>query len=530
MANNGKKTYYDSALIKGNTENGKDWLRKYLHPPGDRGMSYNGYPDKSVIPAIHAEYRLAAEIQPETIVTNYGNWSPNTLIMLRAPGLLYPAFFGQNLSTEDFGWKELYRNTQLSTASVLANFGKQRQAYGSVTAQYDTTDFANAGMVYHAQFSPTVYSLTLVELTTMLKDKKVYSKGLHKHLANLTQGATVDGFVDPTVDPRAIGLNTQKFQVVKLGASLVNPTDITMMSPKSYTARATEGLFSVNQCNEDTNQWKSVAPFIFQNGVTPLGATQLIRCLYEVTSSVDGRTYLEGFTDIANAIVTDVEWSDWTWSYTAFVGLTPSGGTVNAGSINFKEIQGYEVAPVSRSILNSQTSNPALYDPTAIESAVIITQSRQDGMPSEYNIAGLSSVISSIAPSMAKNVANAISGADSTKSEKKEIEQEIKTGGEVKKDIEDAERTNTSEETKMTQQRKAPVKQNRRPKRKSNNGNNNMMRMFSTMMRQMQNMRVSRPARSRSNSRRRSTSRGRSPSMNRGKPRTLVFTNTKYKK
>jgi hypothetical protein len=57
-------SYYDSTLLKTNTENGKDWLVKYLHPPTDKGNSYNGYPDKSTVSTIHTEYRLAYEGLP----------------------------------------------------------------------------------------------------------------------------------------------------------------------------------------------------------------------------------------------------------------------------------------------------------------------------------------------------------------------------------------------------------------------------------------------------------------------------------
>jgi hypothetical protein len=440
--------YYDETVLKSSTVNGKDWLHKYLHPPGNKGTSYNGYPDKSVTPCVHAEYRLSYEgFKPLPANTTF---SANTMVVLTGPGILYPAFVPSTLGgATDPGFYALYNNTQLTEANIVSNFGRARTSYNSVTAQLDSTGFNNAGMIYHAQFYPTTYLLTVDELVAKFESKRFRSRHFDKSRLSALQSdresfELVGG--KPVPSPKSVNIDVKCFQVVKLGTQPRSPTDITMLSPKSYTARATEGLFSVYQCMEDTNRFKAVQQYNFTDGFAP---PKLLRCIYEIT--IDGVVYLEPFYDGPIApggqnFAYDVEWSDWSWSYTAYVGLSPSTTASGSPQINFKHVMGVEIAPIVGSVLNTQTLNPSMYDPLALETAAIITQSRNDGMPSSFNSMGtLGAVASSLITDVASSaLAGALNRGD--KSDAKDTEKALETAGETPQTsnaIANAEMTNT---------------------------------------------------------------------------------------
>jgi len=53
---------------------------------------------------------------------------------------------------------------------------------------------------------------------------------------------------------------------------------------------------------------------------------------------------------------------------------------------------------------------PSLFDPLALETAAIITQSRQDGMPAEFNVFGEEAIAGALMESVAKPVLEAVTG------------------------------------------------------------------------------------------------------------------------
>jgi hypothetical protein len=525
--------YYDETVLKSSTVNGKDWLHKYLHPPGNKGTSYNGYPDKSVTPCVHAEYRLSYEGFSPLPANN--TFSANTMVVLTGPGILYPAYVPSNLSgASDPGFFALYNNTQLTEANIVSNFGRARTSYNSVTAQLDSTGFNNAGMIYHAQFYPTTYLLTVEELVSKIDTKRFRSKYFDKSRLTALQ-CDREGFElvggKPVPSPKSVNIDVKCFQVVKLGSLPKSPTDITMLSPKSYTARATEGLFSVYQCMEDTNRFKAVQQYNFTDGFAP---PKLLRCIYEIT--IGGIVYLEPFFDgpiapDAQNFAYDVEWSDWSWSYTAYVGLSPSTTASGAPQINFKHVMGVEIAPVVGSVLNTQTLNPAMYDPLALETAAIITQSRNDGMPSSFNLLGTAgSVVGSILTNVATDaMASALNRGD--KGASKDTEKALETAGETpetEKAIANAEMTNTGANAcpsparprpRMSMNQRFGSYQRQRSRTRQPSVNKELQRLTSMLSRMMSKPR----SQSRRRSRTRSGSRPRSHSRGNSKTRKVTF-------
>lgn len=214
-----------------------------------------------------------------------------------------------------------------------------------------------------------------------------------------------------------------------------------MLSPKSYQSRSKEGGFIVHQVTQDTNAFKSVRAGRYFNGAS-VSPTNLMLCMYEYQDA--NTTYLEPFlpyTPGTNDYVSDIEWSDWSWSYTMFTGCQKPTEGVSPLNINIKFIQGIEIAPVPRSVLNSQTCPPALYDPVALDSYTIITQARQDCMPASYNAFGaMASIGKSIASAALPAVINAIvsnAGPDTKKEVKADTATVVKEANTASNEVTD---------------------------------------------------------------------------------------------
>ena len=438
------QSYFTESALKANTENGKDWLRKAIHPPSAKGVSYNGYPDKSVIPAIHQEYRLDEEafIPCED--------EPSTMLLLHCPGFLHVMFAALHckkrpldpIAGQDNVWILAQTNDQLSPKSIASEMGKVQTAYGSVTMQYDATGFNNSGMVYSAQFSPSIYTLSLAEVLRRFhkqghldKHVPILEKHYGKQIRDLAKMVSQSSknrddfeiiFNDNSLNSPS-GISTVTVQIVNLGKAITQPTDISMLSPKKYTARSTEGAFIVHQTAEDYNKWCKVLTGSYNSGKSD-DAKPLMLCLYE---SIDDNdiSYLFPFqatnAGVANNYVYDVEWPNWTWAYTMFTNMQAGAAGGKPPMVNFKTIRGIAISPTIRSLLNASCVAPALYDPQALQTYTVITQSRQDAMPASFNMAG--EAISAVATALpligssVKAVTNAIAGADAKKDEVKQI-------------------------------------------------------------------------------------------------------------
>jgi len=441
-----QQSYFEESALKANTENGKDWLRKALHPPGVKGTSYNGYPDKSVIPAIHQEYRL----DWEKFLPTKDN--PATMLLLHCPSFINPLFYAEysqartaDPNGSDNSWLLGQSNDQISNASITGEMGKVQTAYLSETLQYDATGFNNSGMLYSAQFSPSTYTLALSTLLLkfhkqghldkhMPELERIYGPDIRSAYKTITQKTKSNSNNDFELisndDFWNVGIpaniTTQLVQVVQLGLPITQPTDISMLSPKKYTSRSTEGAFIVHQSNEDYNKWCAVRCGSFAKGVSPADRP-LMLCLYETTNAA-GISTITPF-NVNKAYVTDIEWPNWTWAYTMFTGMQAGSAGGTAPMVNIKTIRGIAIAPTPRSILNPSCVAPALYDPQALQTYSVITQSRQDAMPASFNMGGsLLGGAGLVMPLMSKtisSISDAISGADGSKSEKKNISTEL---------------------------------------------------------------------------------------------------------
>jgi len=400
----------EDKLLAANTENGKDWLKKYNHPPGTKGASYNGYPDRSTVSCIHSEFRLNGHVNLFT--SDAGAGGTGTRLYLNGPGVFNPHYLAGTVISPntDNRWSVVIPNTTITRHDVLVNYSRYRSAYNSSTFQHDATAFTNEGMVYVAQFNPGVTVYTAATFILRMLDFKQYA-ATRKYLVMLCESTTKDDFaafmstialhqnwnayllaiksmpVDsdesrmkllPDDAPRAT-LSATQFQIVELGRGIRSPSDITMMSPKSYVEKSIEGCFIVHAVNEDINAWKPVSTGSFTSSAGDPNV--LMYCGYEYQDETINQPYILLFGDSFAA--NDLPWGTWSWSYTYFDGIDNTATPVPPTQI--KTIQGIEWSPMPRTIVNSMTLPPAYFDPTALTTAAVLTQARQDAVAAKFN-------------------------------------------------------------------------------------------------------------------------------------------------
>lgn len=438
MNNKTGLTYYDSALVKADTPNGKDWLVKYLHPPTEKGASYNGYPDKSTVPAIHFEFKLATEGAP--FLTN----NPNAILLLHTPGLfgsIYRATADSSTGDVDPVYVQFSNNTEITQQSVIADWGRMRNAYLSTTIEYDATGFNNSGIVYGAQFYPSVYVVSvgafvgrllkgkqMGTIDKILKLVKNTDPGFHNFVLECQSQFMAlrkdeqHKFVPP--EPYAFNLSLDNVQIVRLGRNIASAGDIKQLSPKSYQSRSSEGIFVVHQCNQDTNTWQDIRYTSYTNGIS--SSPSLMYSVYEYYASASNISYLEPFTTsgLVPTFVKDAPWGQWSWAYSYWTNMSPGSAGGSPPQLSINTYQGFEVSPTPGSGYNALTAPAAIYDQEALKNAVVITQSRQDMMMAKYNSGGpLAAIGTSLVGKAIDGIAGAISGG--RKKDAEEVKEEV---------------------------------------------------------------------------------------------------------
>lgn len=396
-----KPLYFDAALLKSNTANGRDWLNLYLHPPNGKGLSYNGWPDRSNNRATHAHYTVTTEAAP------YVTGNPleiNTILCLHSPGVFNTLFYAGSMDptyVNDNQWNAFVINNQLLPGDVARNYGKMRNVARSETIELDATAFNNSGMVYSAQFAPTVYTTTVFDATRRLKQQGrpqdlAHIEEVRKHIRKQHGDALVLRF-DEQLRDRTLAPIPESWtnaQIVRLGRPVTQATDVTMLSDQNYVARSTEGLFMVHSCTEDVNSWQAIRNGSYVDGVSN-GAQDLMYCYYESTLVVGGMqtSVITAFTTIVGGATLDTPWGDFSWGISHWKNINSSNG---GALLNFKAVQSYEASPVVGGFLNAFALPPALYDPAALDSAAVIVQSRMDAMPARFNDQGALAIASGI--------------------------------------------------------------------------------------------------------------------------------------
>jgi len=403
-------SYFDEQLLNGQTEGGKAWLAKYIHPPSARPSNYNGYPDRSTNPSVHLEYRLTGERTP-ILPTN----QPDVFseIRLHSPGFFNPIYHASKATPfEDNVFIPCIKNEQVTIAEATRNFSRGRLSYMSSTYELDATAFNNTGMCYAAQIQPTVTEVSVLPfVATYINDhlsdpeapnfaqktKRLFdfivSTCRMKHHNALKLRAMV-GAVTRNADRfdwdliteahnfGSIPFTTTIIQIVALGRVITQATDITMTSPKAYTGRSTEGAFMVQQVTDDINNWCKVQPGYIAGGVVQLNSLPI--CAYS-QNWLSGINYVEKVEFFGDQATTDLTWGDWSWGIVGFTNLSEQNANA---CIAHKVVQGWEFNVLPGGLMNTFTTSPALLDTEALDNGTRIMQARLDAMQSKYNIGG----------------------------------------------------------------------------------------------------------------------------------------------
>lgn len=412
-----KEVYYDPELITGDTENGKEWLSCYVHPPScTPGSTTGGYPDRSTIPSIQSFYKLVKEAAPYPIAGG------KDILILQAPGLLNPVFaanfIGPHGASQQNGWFPIVQNTQVQGIDILRNFGRARLNAYSVTKELDATAFNNSGMLREAQFNPSVYIVDVGELLDILdlqgrpKDKEFARRVVDRYTRHHGKQFT-DWYEVRKTEPRSVQANWSSIQIVDLGKPIAEPDDVTMLSPKSTSRRATKGSFMVHQINQDTNRYMALQPGNVEVAGNTSPNANLLLCAYQTTwyDTIGAPiTYVESFElrgSEPEVDTYDIPWGDWSWGVCYLENINSSNG---GALIDFKVVQRWQYTPKIGGFTNQFATAPPLYDPTAIKNGTIIKQAAQDSVEAKYNSLGamMPAVLSAIAPSVVPEFTKAL--------------------------------------------------------------------------------------------------------------------------
>jgi len=466
-----------------NSKSGKQWLIKYLHPPAILSAAYEGYPDTSNTPLIKCEWRLNTEIDPfldnpqgtfdciyldspGLFYPHFRFTSPNAVLPTRIESLVLNDQVNKSDITLGFSRQRLaYRSTTYYLDSNA--FNSQGRVY---SCQYNPSQFeldvttftrllmeiydeeiftmnADESIELNWNSDKTVLVLNFYKMCVAVYGEPaevselIFYEQLHhhprlqkyRHHLKMYKSSTIQDKIDLLEDSYeddrvgAITFTATKLQIADIGDIISSPTSITQASPKSYTDAAIEGSFHVHHINQPFNEWKSNEP-AYYNGGNVAQDSLLICCYIQSYVNTNGvrRIVIDAFrygtpTLADPKYCADVRWSDFSWQYTAFTGLSQTNVAGNP-RIAVKIMQGFEFNPAINSIFNTFAVSPPTYDPEALDSAVRIVQNECDAVQSKYNGLGFVAALAEGAMS-ALGMADAIpkhSPVKLTKSDKAE--------------------------------------------------------------------------------------------------------------
>ena len=444
-------------------------IRKLLHPPsavpGYAGLPTNDsrtqvtleYVDTSIniTPRVQAYDASGVagpveELTPAALSTfDYALLSPNGGRVFAVP-FIFNSLNGYNLLTQDLANVDV--NSSYDMRSLVRDATVYRPAYKSSTYMLNATAFNNTGIVTSNQFTPNLlFGGTLLnfaqknpaefhqffaqELKRMPSDERFVDV---KHPDFKRHAGTFDlypvhvqdelrhriGFPSatavPTLDP-----NTS-IQIVMLGRSgttaSISPeivktspvptaTQIMNQSMRSYSGKATEGIFTINRLNTVAPRWLTAGKAAA--GGTPFaGDDGLYRCYiahYFVRDSYQGVVYQPLYENVPTGTVPsigdtllDTMWTeDMTWGWTIFQGLSvnPAGGA-SLQLVTKKHYLGLEAQPAPLSAWAGMSRLAPKPDIMALQATMDAFYELKDSMPARYNFLGTLGTI--LGPSLLK--------------------------------------------------------------------------------------------------------------------------------
>lgn len=355
----------------GNTQPGKDWCIKALHP-SDPITEVRGIPDRSAFPTVLQNYQMTYRFTCDSGAT--GTWA------FEAVQLPHPVQFAVIKVTDSVGTRYLYpANSQIDGANVglknrafIAQAQRWRLAYAGMTVYQDAPALANQGTIVAAQVPFSYYYLN--------RSGKIRTAGV-----NYTAGCMRVGIATSEDVPNFI--NTQAM-------------------PNAYFGRSEHGCYMPLKLTETSQDWASAADMF-------VPASDVL----DKTTIVDTGSYVKLDTGGAPGgwplYTTAVASNQWGATYTdtdVVVGdaVTPLlNGVVGhlcaqnlAVTTSFTLFfrMGIEMQVVPTSSMSPHQKLSPAFDPLALDTYFAISRELKDAYPVDYNDLGkIWDVISSVA-------------------------------------------------------------------------------------------------------------------------------------
>lgn len=343
-------------LPLGETESGKAWCLKALHP-ADPITEVMGVPDQTPSPVTVLNYQQASTIinpgEDET-------WECE-LTFLNDPSI----FCAVRTMTSAGDHTTVYNihNTALGVTPVAAALGfsgafveRWRMAYGSVTVYADGPSLANQGSVVAAQYPARPYRISVPSMAT---------------------GPTA--FV-------GYGL---RYPIDRWQAQDSPGFDTLLSMPNSYSGLAKDGVYMPMKLDSNHAAWHDHRDLVYDASLwTTHGTTELVPVTSEVAATVGGFPYYS-IPPLTSTIAT----GEWLGS----PHLAPM--LDNLGQICFKNLgpdvnlslairMGVEVMVQPASTYRSFLHLSPVFDPMALGTYFKIARELKDAYPSDYNDLG----------------------------------------------------------------------------------------------------------------------------------------------
>lgn len=359
--------------VLGETEAGRDWCIKALHP-SDPLTEVRGIPDESASPSLLMNYQATYTMQPQS--GSVGNWGFDATL------LPHPCVFMSYSETDNLGTVNgNFLNPQLDgpTADVkytefLLLAQRWRLAYMSVTIYQDGPDLANQGTIVVAQ-TPVQPQKFNWGCTAQLGPAQVNMVGPH-----LVRYSDED-----------------------------KPAVNTIMSmPNAYFNKSKEGAYVPLKLTHSCQKWRSDADrivplqFIPPALINPTGVTGL----QTITGAADWPFYdsVGAWMDPATGLSGGSALSPMLNDCFAHICARNLAVTTN---YSFFIRMGLEIQVHPGSILAPHLRLSAPYDPLALREYFAIARELKDAYPADYNDLGK---IWDVISSAAKTVAPFLSG------------------------------------------------------------------------------------------------------------------------
>jgi len=339
-------------------------------------------------------------------------------------------------------------NDNINVKDMVDTYSSWRMTYKSQTTSLNATNFNNQGVVTSCQFRPNVSRISLAALIERSgRSEEVIKAIYHAYEGRSETSVSLKEMVKKLSDGSALQDTTQ---LVDLGVIPATATQVEMISPMAASTTAKEGAFMINSFSQPIAEYKSVT-YSGVKSETPV----IPPCFYFFKTNAGAYGY-KPFTqpDIIpgsiGEVVQDITWSDMTWGWIMYSGLTEAAVTSGVGYpyITIKPITGAELQPKPGSVVAPYSHASAMPDQKAIEIAALSAYGRMDALPARYNFLGsIFPLMLKAAPAVIGALVNAFGTKTTVKKDNDRAEQILGTANRLLSSVK-ADKLSKAKETK----------------------------------------------------------------------------------